>query len=144
MLAECWVLSAGTKGPKLALLSNLSLHLPDRHQAWLWMKKSWTRFRGYFFAVAVSPASTETDGYFFIGLGRAMRLQCLIVITADSDTLLAGSSLLLCQLPFNRRERGRAGQAQLNSGTLGPCWGWSGARAPTPAHQKGQKDSNWV
>lgn len=41
------------------------------------------------------------------------------MIIADSDTLLAGSSLLLRQLPFNKKERGRRGQAQLKSGEFG-------------------------
>lgn len=50
-------------------------------------------------------------------------MQCLIVIIADSDTLLAGSSLLLRQLPFNRKERGKEGEAQPSGGELGSLLG---------------------
>lgn len=50
-------------------------------------------------------------------------MQCLIAITADSDTLLAGSSLLLRQLPFNEKEMGRRGQAQLKSSEFGSLLG---------------------
>jgi len=71
------------------------------------------------------------------------------VIIADSDTLLAGSSLLLRQLPFNRKERGRGAEAQLSGGELGSLLGPGCAAAgagrsvaPTPAREKGQKDSD--
>lgn len=45
------------------------------------------------------------------------------MIGAGSDTLLAGSSLLLRQLPFNEKERRRRGQAQLKSGEFGSLLG---------------------
>lgn len=65
------------------------------------------------------------------------------MITADSDTLLAGSSLLLRQLPFNKKGRGGRGQAQLKNTEFGSLLGPGCSRSmpPPSAHEKGQKDS---
>lgn len=103
------------KGPKLAPLSNFISTLPDRQWGSVCNAKSWTWLCLFFSFPPPAPAVTiETDGYFFLGVGRAIWLQCLIVIIADSDTLLAGSSLLLRQLPFNEKEKGekRTGTAE--------------------------------
>lgn len=122
------------------------LHISWVLDVCLWCKRSWTciTIKPYFnaswqamrhclqckildmapsFFFLFPPITIETDGYFFLGVGRAIWLQCLIVIIADSDTLLAGSSLLLRQLPFNKKERGRRGQAQLKSGEFGSLLG---------------------
>lgn len=60
------------------------------------------------------PCNHWNRWLFLLGVGRAMWWQCRIVIIADSDTLLAGSSLLLRQLPFNKKGKGeqRTGTAE--------------------------------
>lgn len=113
----------------------------------VWNRKPWTCLCLYFFIFFFLPSvTTETDGYFFQGVGRAIWLQCVIVIIADSDTLLAGSSLLLRQLPFNRKGRGSRGQARLKNTKFGSLLGPGCSRSmpPPSAHEKGQKDSGWV
>lgn len=87
------------------------------------------------------PVTIETDGYFFLGVGKAIWSQCLIVIIADSDTLLAGSSLPLRQLPFNKKERGEEDRHSWKVAGLGPCSGWAAVEAeringPHPQHMK--------
>lgn len=86
--------------------------------------KPWTWLCLFFFFLFLPSVTTETDGYFFLGVGRAIWLQCLIVIIADSDTLLASSSLLLRQLPFNKKRKG-----EQRTGTAEKCQVWVPARA---------------
>lgn len=144
LLHVSWVLGVRHwyKRSQTSLVSNPVSTLPRRTKQGLECKI--LDMAPFFYVVFVSPASIETDGYFFLGVGRAIWLQCLIVIIADSDTLLAGSSLLLRQLPFNRKERGREGEAQPSGSELGSLLGlgWAAEGAgqvsgPHPGTWKG-------